>query len=80
MRRSETSNSFASDHISFVDRPVRTNWSMISKKKEVKQIHEGVAGKYVKKENPPEIPSMNTRLISFLIDLNLLICFFYRHT
>jgi hypothetical protein len=30
---------------------------MISKKKEVKQIHEGVAGKYVKKENPPEIPS-----------------------
>lgn len=36
---------------------------MISKKKEVKQIHEGVAGKYVKKENPPEIPSQFARFI-----------------
>lgn len=32
---------------------------MISKKKEIKSIRDwnGVTGKYLKKENPPEIPS-----------------------
>lgn len=48
---------------------------MISKKKEVKQIHEGVAGKYVKKENPPEIPSKFVSLENFGKKIN----FFFLH-
>jgi hypothetical protein len=29
---------------------------MLSRKKEVRNIKEGVVGKYVKKETPPELP------------------------
>lgn len=43
---------------------------MISKKKDVKQIHEGVAGKYVKKENPPEIPSKFVNILLPTMSLN----------
>ena len=39
---------------------------MITKKKDTKSIHDdGVAGKYVKKENPPEIPSMIVNFLKF---------------
>uniref|UniRef100_T1INJ9 Uncharacterized protein n=1 Tax=Strigamia maritima TaxID=126957 RepID=T1INJ9_STRMM len=35
------------------------NLMMLSRKKDTKGINEGVAGKYVKKDTPPEIPSLS---------------------
>lgn len=49
-------------HLTFAEEPLciysRRN-TMLSRKKESKGLNEGVVGKYVKKDTPPDLPSIN---------------------
>jgi len=45
--------------------------NMLSRKnKDLRTIKEGVVGKYVKKETPPEMPSMYQKFVSFYSSLS----------
>lgn len=50
---------------------------MLSRKSKDKTIKEGVVGKYVKKETPPEIPSENLFILlkNIRIVSNFILCF-----